>query len=140
MRGLTGEEAPQRLGQECASAFAAPINMVRADAVPKVKDWRYRLPPESLAVPGQPVGWNPDGSFGPKGKTGMKHVDVAVIAARCAGGDGADILTPKSITALMIATALAPPFLIGSIHFAREYFKAKKRSYRPPQWDERFRN
>jgi hypothetical protein len=42
----------------------------------------------------------------------------------------------------MIGAALAPPFLIGiGIHFAREYLKAKRRSYRPPpRLDERFRN
>jgi hypothetical protein len=42
----------------------------------------------------------------------------------------------------MIAAALAPPFLIGiGIHFVREYFKAKRRSFRPPpRWDERFKN
>ncbi|WGS21441.1 MULTISPECIES: hypothetical protein [unclassified Bradyrhizobium] len=74
----------------------------------------------------------------------MKHVDVAVIAATLwlLASMVLDILTPKSITALMIAGALAPPFLIGiGIHFAREYFKAKRRSYGPPpRWDERFKN
>lgn len=41
----------------------------------------------------------------------------------------------------MIAAALAPPFLIGiGIHFAREYFKAKRRSYPPPRLDEHFEN
>ncbi|WP_224741888.1 MULTISPECIES: hypothetical protein [unclassified Bradyrhizobium] len=66
----------------------------------------------------------------------MKHVDVAVIAATLwlLASMVLDILTPKSITALMIAAALAPPFLIGiGIHFAREYFKAKRRNYPPPQ-------
>lgn len=74
---------------------------------------------------------------------GMKHVDVAVIAATLwlLASMVLDIVTPKSITALMIAAALAPPFLIGiGIHFARQYFKAKRRSYRPPQLDEHFRN
>ncbi|SDE57117.1 hypothetical protein SAMN05216337_102943 [Bradyrhizobium brasilense] len=74
---------------------------------------------------------------------GMKHVDVAVIAATLwlLASMVLDILTPKSITALMIAAALAPPFLIGiGIHFAREYFKARRRSYPPPQLDEHFKN
>ncbi|MGY4574026.1 hypothetical protein ACVWY5_007096 [Bradyrhizobium sp. USDA 3256] len=74
---------------------------------------------------------------------GMKHVDVAVIAATLwlLASMVLDILTPKSITALVIAAALAPPFLIGiGIHFAREYFKARRRSYPPPQLDEHFKN
>jgi uncharacterized membrane-anchored protein len=73
----------------------------------------------------------------------MKYVDVAVIAATLwlLAAMVLDILTPQSISAPMLAIALAPPFLIGLvIHFAREYFKAKRRSYRPPQFDERFRN
>ena len=73
----------------------------------------------------------------------MRHIDVAVIAATLwlLASMVLDILTPDSISALMIAAALAPPFLIGvAIHFAREYLKARRRSYRPPQWDERFRN
>ncbi|MCC8943010.1 hypothetical protein CI1B_14790 [Bradyrhizobium ivorense] len=73
----------------------------------------------------------------------MKYVDVAVIAATLwlLASMVLDILTPASISAPMLAIALAPPFLIGvAIHFAREYLKAKRRSYRPPQWDERFRN
>ncbi|MCC8948494.1 MULTISPECIES: hypothetical protein [Bradyrhizobium] len=73
----------------------------------------------------------------------MKHIDVAVIAATLwlLASMVLDILTPKSITALMIAAALAPPFLIGiGIHFAREYFKARRRSYPPPQLDEHFKN
>ncbi|MGY2851320.1 hypothetical protein ACVIHH_007211 [Bradyrhizobium sp. USDA 4518] len=74
---------------------------------------------------------------------GMKHIDVAVIAATLwlLASMVLDILTPKSLTALMIAAALAPPFLIGiGIHFAREYFKARRRSYPPPQLDEHFKN
>jgi len=74
---------------------------------------------------------------------GMKHVDVAVIAATLwlLASMVLDILTPKSITALMIAAALAPPFLIGiGIHFARQYFKAKRRSYPSPRLDEHFEN
>jgi len=73
----------------------------------------------------------------------MKYVDVAVIAATLwlLASMVLDILTPDSITAPMIAAALAPPFLIGiGIHFARQYLRTKRRSYRPPQWDERFRN
>ncbi|MBR0873843.1 hypothetical protein JQ633_26025 [Bradyrhizobium tropiciagri] len=73
----------------------------------------------------------------------MRHIDVAVIAATLwlLASMVLDILTPASITALMIAAALAPPFLIGmGIHFAREYLKAKRRSYPPQRWDERFRN
>ncbi len=48
----------------------------------------------------------------------MKHVDVAVIAATLwlLASMVLDILTPTSITALMIAAALAPPFLIGIAH------------------------
>ncbi|GKQ51747.1 hypothetical protein BRSPCE3_26020 [Bradyrhizobium sp. Ce-3] len=79
----------------------------------------------------------------PGKERGMKHVDVAVIAATLwlLASMVLDILTPKSITALMIAAALAPPFLIGiGIHFAREYFKAKRRSYPPPRLDEHFEN
>lgn len=74
---------------------------------------------------------------------GMKHVDVAVIAATLwlLASMVLDIVTPKSITALMIAAALAPPFLIGiGIHFARQYFKAKRRSYPSPRLDEHFEN
>lgn len=73
----------------------------------------------------------------------MRHIDVAVIAATLwlLASMVLDILTPASINAFMIAAALAPPFLIGmGIHFAREYLKAKRRGYRPPRWDERFRN
>ncbi|MCA6124924.1 hypothetical protein J6500_23960 [Bradyrhizobium sp. WSM 1704] len=73
----------------------------------------------------------------------MRHIDVAVIAATLwlLASMVLDILTPNSISAFMIAAALAPPFLIGmGIHFAREYLKAKRRSYRPARWDERFRN
>ena len=74
---------------------------------------------------------------------GMEHVDVAVIAATLwlLASMVLDIVTPKSITALMIAAALAPPFLIGiGIHFARQYFKAKRRSYPSPRLDEHFEN
>ena len=79
-----------------------------------------------------------------KGLPEMKYVDVAVISATLwlLASMVLDILTPKSITVFMIGAALAPPFLIGiGIHFAREYFKAKRRSYPPPsRLDERIRN
>ncbi len=75
----------------------------------------------------------------------MKHVDVAVIAATLwllasvgAGHPDAEVdhrADDRRCAGL--------PFLIGiGIHFARRCTcsKAKRRGYRPPQWDEHFKN
>ena len=63
----------------------------------------------------------------------MKHpTDVAIVGAALwlLATEIIDILTPKAITALMIAPALAPPLLVGLATYGVRYFKKKN----PPAW------
>ena len=59
----------------------------------------------------------------------MKHpTDVAIVSAALwlLATEIIDVLTPKAITALMIAPALAPPVLVGLAIYAVRYFKKEK--------------
>jgi len=56
--------------------------------------------------------------------------DVALVAAALwlLAAEIIDILTPKEVTALMIATALAPPVFIGVAVYTVNFYRNRRRA------------
>ena len=61
----------------------------------------------------------------------MKHpADVGIIASAIwlLASEVIDVLTPKAVTGVMIAEALAPPVLVGVLLYALRWHRNKRHS------------